>query len=328
MNITVPKKLKKGDEVRVIAPSLSLSIISKKNRTIANNRFKKLELNLTFGKNVEQINSLGSSSVKSRINDLHEAFKDKNVKMIISVIGGYNSNQLLSHIDWSLIKKNPKIFCGYSDITIFLNAIFKKTGLITYCGPHYSSFSEKLNFNYTRKYFKECLMSNKKFTISPSSRWSDDEWYQKQNNRYFIKNKGWHIINKGKIKGIVIGGNLCTLNSLQGTDYFPSLDNSILFIEDDENTNPEIFDRNLQSLIHQKEFKKVKGLVIGRFQRKSKISNDLLKQILLSKRELNKIPIVANVDFGHTQPILTFPIGGNVSIDLNSNKNNLVITKH
>ena len=324
----IPKKIKKGDEVRVIAPAFSLSIISKENRRIANWRFKDMGLNLTFGNNVEQINHFNSSSIESRISDLHKAFEDHNVKMIISVIGGYNSNQLLPYINWDLIKKNPKIFCGYSDITILLNAIFAKTGLITYHGPHYSSFSEKLNFTYTYDYFRKCLMHNKKFILNPSRKWSDDKWYEEQNNRNFVVNNGWRVINEGKATGTIIGGNLCTLNLLQGTEYFPSLNNAILFIEDDEDSTPAIFDRNLQSLIQQEEFKKVKGLVIGRFQNKSGIDNGLLDQIILSKRELSNIPIIANVNFGHTQPMLTFPIGGKISIDLSSSKKRLEILKH
>jgi len=328
MSVIIPPKLKKGNEVRVISPALSFSIISKENRRIADKRFKNLGLNLTFGKNIEQVNNFNSSSIKSRIDDLHEAFRDRNVKAILSVIGGYNSNQLLSYIDWDLIKKNPKIFCGYSDMSILQNAIFTKTGLIMYSGPHYSSFSEKLNFTYTYNYFQKCLMSNKNFTLSPSSKWSDDKWYQKQNNRHFIKNDGWRIINEGKAKGVIIGGNLCTLNLLQGTEYFPNLSNSVLFVEDDENSTPATFDRNLQSLIQQKRFNKVKGLVIGRFQKKSKMDSNLFNQIILSKKELAKIPIIADVDFGHTQPILTFPIGGEVLIDLRFGRKRLEILKH
>jgi muramoyltetrapeptide carboxypeptidase LdcA involved in peptidoglycan recycling len=328
MKVIIPRKLKKGDEVRVIAPAFSLSIISKDNRLFANKRLKSLGLNLTFGKNTEKTDDFNSSSIDSRIEDLHVAFKDRNVKAIFSVIGGYNSNQLLSYIDWNLIKKNPKIFCGYSDISALQNAIFAKTGLVTYSGPSYSSFSEKLNFNYTYSYFKKCLMSNEKIVLSPSSKWSDDKWYLKQNSRHFIKNDGWRVINDGKAKGVIIGGNLCTLNLLQGTGYFPNLDNSILFIEDYENSDPVTFDRDLQSLIQQKRFNGVKGLVIGRFQKKSKMKKNLLDQIILSKRELSEIPVIVDVDFGHTEPKITFPIGGEALIDLRSGRKHLEILKH
>lgn len=329
MRIIIPPKLKIGDEVRVVAPALSLNIISKENREIANKRFKKLGFKITFGEHTREIDRFLSSSIEARVSDIEKAFKDPNVKMIISAIGGYNSNQLLSYLNWNLIKKNPKIFCGYSDITVLLNAIFAKTKLITYHGPHYSSFAERLNFSYTLKYFKKCLMEKGKYKILPSPKWSDDKWYQNQKNRHFIKNEGWYKINKGRARGTILGGNLCSFNLLLGTKYFPQIkEEIILFLEDDENTTAQIFDRNLQALIHQKEFKKVKGLVIGRFQKKSEISKELLKEIILSKKELCKIPVLANVDFGHTQPMFTFPIGGKASIDLTSEKPKLEIVLH
>src|SRR3990167_2363671 len=127
-----PEKLRKGDEVRIIAPSRSMAIISEESKKIANQRFSDLGLKLSFGKHVEEKDDFCSSSIASRAEDLHEAFFDKNVKAIITVIGGFNSNQLLKYIDWKIIKDNPKIFCGFSDITILNNAILQKTGLVSY----------------------------------------------------------------------------------------------------------------------------------------------------------------------------------------------------
>src|SRR5680860_43589 len=124
-----PQKLKKGDKVRVIAPSRSMAIISQETRDIAKNRFEELGLELSFGKHIEEIDDFVSSSIESRIEDLHDAFCDSRVKAIFTVIGGFNCNQLLQYIDWDLIKNNPKIFCGFSDITALNNAIYAKTGL-------------------------------------------------------------------------------------------------------------------------------------------------------------------------------------------------------
>lgn len=107
---------------------------------------------------------------------------------------------------------------------------------------------------------------------------------RKSETATFLKNNGWRVINKGKAEGTIVGGNLCSFNLLQGTEYFPSLTNSVLFIEDDSSTNPLIFDRNLQSLIQQKGFGGVRGLVIGRFQKQSKITDHLLDQIIATKR--------------------------------------------
>jgi muramoyltetrapeptide carboxypeptidase len=323
-----PTKLAAGDEVTIIAPSQSLAIISKGLREIANKRFTKLGLKLSFGNHVEEKDDFVSSSIQSRVEDFNDAFRDKDVKAIITVIGGFNSNQLLKYLDWDLIKNNPKIFCGYSDITALNNAIFAKTGLISYSGPHYSTFGQELYFDYTLEHFKKCLFSEAPFEINPSKKWSDNLWYKDQKERNLIENDGFLIINEGEASGTIIGANLCTLNLLQGTEYFPSLANSILFIEDDEESLPHTFDRDLQSLIHLPDFKYVKGIVIGRFQKASEITNEILIKIIKTKKEIDKLPVIANVDFGHTDPKITFPIGGEVNLVAEGNKIKLELVKH
>ncbi len=328
MNKIYPEKLKAGDEVRIIAPSRSIKILSEEIKNIANKRFTDLGLKLTFGKHVKEIDEFSSSSIESRIEDLHEAFSDKNVKAVITVIGGFNSNQLLRYIDWDLIKNNPKIFLGYSDITALNNAIFTKTGLVTYSGPHYSSFGQKLYFNYTLEYFKKCLMSDEPFEIKASERWSDDLWFMNQDKRDPINNPGHLVINEGVAEGKILGANLCTFNLLQATEYLPDLDGSVLFLEDDAGSLPHFFDRDLQSLIHLSTFGKVRGLVIGRFQKASKMTDELLTKIIRTKKELNNLPIIADTDFGHTDPKITFPIGGVARIIAKKNKSVIEISQH
>ncbi|HAT74402.1 MAG TPA: LD-carboxypeptidase [Candidatus Moranbacteria bacterium] len=323
-----PKKLKKGDTVQIVAPASSLGIISQENREIANQRFQKMGLKLIFGKHVEEIDEFNSSSIESRIEDLHEAFRNPKVKAVLCVIGGFNSNQLLEYIDWNLIKNNPKIFCGYSDITALGNAIFTKTGVVNYSGPAYATFSEKKGFDYTLEYFEKCLFAKKSFEIKPSQKWSDDKYFLNQNDRTFFKNEGPLIINEGKVEGTLLGGNLCTLNLLQGTQFFPDISNSILFIEDDYESNAVTFDRNLQSLLHLPNFGKVRGIVFGRFQRASEITNEKLLKIIKTKKELKNIPIIINVDFGHTQSMITFPIGGTAKFSAKDGKIKLEIVSH
>ncbi|MFZ2125863.1 MAG: S66 peptidase family protein [Candidatus Saccharimonadales bacterium] len=311
-------KLQPGDEIRVIAPARSLSILNEETKTIATRRLEGMGFKVTFGRHIAESDDFNSSSIASRVEDLHEAFADTNVKGILTVIGGFNSNQLLDYIDWELISRNPKVICGFSDITALNNAIYAKTGLVTYSGPHYSSFGQKLYFDYTLDYFKKCCMNNDQFPIYASDNWSDDHWHNNQDDRLLMPNSGFVVINEGQAEGTLLGGNLCTFNLLQGTPYMPSLENSILFIEDDVIGNHmdfAEFDRNLQSLIHMPEFKGVKGIVIGRFQKASVINDSLLQQIIKSKRELDNMPVISGVDFGHSDPKITFPIGGAVAID-------------
>jgi muramoyltetrapeptide carboxypeptidase len=317
----IPEKLKPGDEIRVIAPARSISILTNEIREIANKRLADLGFKVTFGKHVAEIDDFNSSTIESRVSDLHEAFADKNVKGILTVIGGFNSNQLFDYIDWELIRNNPKVICGFSDITALGNAIYAKTGLVTYSGPHYSSFGQKLYFDYTQDYFVKACMNDVPIDIVASGDWSDDHWHRDQDARELIKNDGIWTINEGRAEGTIIGGNLCTLNLLQGTQYMPSLENSILFIEDDahaDGTDVVEFDRNLQSLIHMPGFAGVKGIVIGRFQKAANMTRELLIQIIKSKRELDHLPVIAGVDFGHTDPKITFAIGGRAVVDTDS----------
>ena len=326
----IPAKLKPNDEIRIIAPARSLSLLSDDLVNLAKENFEKQGFKITFSKNCKEKDIFNSSQIKSRIEDLHEAFLDKKVKAIFTVIGGFNSNQLLKYIDYDLIKKNPKILCGYSDITALSNAITAKTGLITYSGLHFSTWGMKKEFEYNLEYFRKCLIEDNEYEIKPSKTWSDDMWYEDQENRKIKKNKGFIIINKGNATGTILGGNLCTFNLLNGTEFMPNISDSILFLEDDDivgNYFAVEFERNLQSLIHQSNFEKVKGIVIGRFQTKSNMTLEKLEYIIKTKNELKNIPIIANVDFGHTNPLFTFPIGGRVELYVN-NEVKLKIIKH
>lgn len=326
--VIFPAKLQPGDEVRVIAPSCSHAIISSQIRKFADERFKELDLRLSFSTHCEESDDFRSSSIESRVADLHEAFADPAVKAIITTIGGFNSNQLLSYIDWDMIKSHPKVFCGYSDITALNNAMLARAHLVTYSGPHYSTLGQELYLDYTLEYFKRCLFTDDPIELRPSREWSDDAWYKDQQDRHLIQNSGYLVIHAGDVSGQIVGANLCTFNLLHGTQFMPSLEGTVLFIEDDSDSSPVTFDRDLQSLIHQSGFVGVKGLVIGRFQQASKITDDLLRRIIDSKHELKDVPVVANVDFGHTDPKITFPIGGTVCLKATSTDATITIVQH
>lgn len=313
-----PQKFQQGDMIRIIAPSQSLSTAPKEIQNIAQENFELLGLRVTFGKHVNESNLFESSSIQARIQDINDAFTDKEVKAVIAARGGYNCNQLLGYIDWEIIRSNPKIFCGFSDITVLCNAIYAKTGLVTYCGPNYTTFGQKKYLEYTIEYFKRCLIDNKPFEVKPSKVWLDDKWKENQDKRNPIQNEGYLVVNEGKAEGTLLGGNLCSFNLLQGTQYFPNLTDAILFFEEDEQAKEYTaieFDRNLQSVIQQPQFSSVRGIVLGRFQIASKVTNKMIIEIIKTKKELDNIPVIANVDFGHTDPKITFPIGGRVKID-------------
>ncbi|HEY0907918.1 MAG TPA: S66 peptidase family protein [Candidatus Paceibacterota bacterium] len=323
-----PERLKKGDKIVVIAPSNSWSFASEEVGRIARERFSDMGIEVSFSKNVNETDEFDSSSIESRISDLHAAFSDKSVKGIIAAYGGFNTNQLLRHLDWKLIKKNPKVLIGYSDITALQNAIYAKTGLVTYSGPLYSTFGQKLYFDYTLEHFKKCVLEDGEFGILASATRSDDGWLADQDKRKLLKNDGWLVINEGSAKGRILGGNICTINLLQGTEYMPDIAGSILFLEDDADSKAVNFDRDLQSILHLPDFRKVKGLVIGRFQTKSAITDEQLIKIIKTKKELENIPVLANVDFGHSEPMITYPIGGEAELVVSKERSVLRIIKH
>lgn len=313
--MTLPPKLKQNDEIRIVAPARQATIVGEQTIDSAKKRLEDMGYRVSFGKNIFS-DGIVSGSVESRVEDLHDAFKDPKVKAIFSVIGGFNSNELLPYLDYDLIKNNPKIILGYSDITALQNAIYARTGLVTYSGPHFSSFGEKLGFDYSQEYFNKAVVEGGVYSVLPSKQWSSDRWYKDQDNRNFVDNPGYTVIQEGVAEGTVVGGNMCTFDLLQGTPFMPSLKNSVIFLEEDQMGLMHIglFIRNLASLVQQPDFDSVKAVVFGRFHPECDIDEERFEEIVRSEPKLSSIPIISGVDFGHTDPRITFPIGGQVKI--------------
>ena len=309
----IPAKLNKGDEIRIIAPSGSLSRVRTDVLDNALAHLHECGFKVTFSKNCREMDRFSSSSVKSRVEDLHEAFADQNVKAVMACIGGFNSNQILPFIDYELIRANPKILCGYSDITILLNAIYARTGLVTYHAPHLAALGFLREREYTDRYFSECLMKETSFTVEPS------QAAQK-----------YEVIQEGCCEGGIVGGNLCTLNLLQGTSYMPDIKDKVLFVEDDNIMGdyfPYEYDRNLQSLLQLDGGESVKGIIFGRFDESCKMTEDTVR-VMINEKVSPKIPVVFGVDFGHVYPMISFPIGGKVLLSAYGDKTEIRIIEH
>jgi muramoyltetrapeptide carboxypeptidase LdcA involved in peptidoglycan recycling len=310
-----PSKLRPGDHVRVIAPSRSRALVLEHDHSaLIEDRFAKMGLSLSYGDHVDERDSFDSSSVPARVADLHAAFADPAVQGILTVIGGFNSNELLPYLDWDLIAANPKIFCGYSDITVLQNAMLARTGLVTYSGPHWSTFGMRDHFDDTWRWFRQACLSDEPFEITPAAGWTDDLWFADQDGRTVTPTDGWWTLTPGQATGRLVGGNLATLNLLQGTAYWPTLDGAIVAVEDDELSDPATFARDLTSLLQQPDAAAIRGLLIGRFQRVSEVTRSLLEQIAARQPVLAGLPVLGNVDFGHTNPLATLPIGGRVEL--------------
>jgi|CXWL01.1.fsa_nt_gi muramoyltetrapeptide carboxypeptidase LdcA involved in peptidoglycan recycling len=324
----LPTHLKKGDLVRVISFGLSLKGASLPQREVCRANLDKLGLSLSFGRHVEDSDEFDTSPIAARVEDLNEALRDPEVKLIFSGLGGMNAAQILQSVDWGLLKTNPKIFCGFSDMAALVNAIHAKTGLVTYYGPFYGTFGMEKGFEYMLESFRTCLFSSERFIVTPSPSWSDDAWWLDQGNRIFHENPGPLVITEGQADGRFVGGHLTSLATLFGTEFSPDFSGSILLLEENSEITPRSFDRLLQSVLHQKGFSGVRALLIGRFTSAAKVSDDTLIRIIRSYPELSRIPVVANLSFGHTYPQFTFPIGGTGRISAMGTETIFEITSH
>jgi len=316
----LPEKINAGDEIRIIAPARSAGDIDEVVIARAQAALESLSLKVSFSQYAFSRSQRGCPTDVEKVDDLHAAFLDPNVKGILAAIGGFNSNQLLGRIDWDIIRANPKIFAGFSDITVLNHAILAKTGLVTFATPNFYCFGLPPESNYSLEYFRRCLFAGQPETykVRASKEFYDYAWdYDEKSPRSKIVNGGMKIIQPGQASGTLLGGNLCSLNLLNGTEYFPCVEGDIIWgLEDDSyDSIPETFERNLQSLIQQPYFRQVKAILFGRFQRESIAANDSLAAIISSKKIGSNIPIVSNLDFGHTDPKFSYKIGGWASVE-------------
>ncbi|MFI6426186.1 LD-carboxypeptidase [Promicromonospora sp. NPDC050880] len=325
----VPPRLRRGDTLRVIAPARSRTMVMEHDNTRwIDERFAAMGLTLTFGEHVDEDDQFRSSTVEHRVADLHAAFADPSVAGILTVIGGFNSNELLPYLDFDLIAANPKVFCGYSDITALQNAILARTGLVTYSGPHWSSWGMRDHFEPTGDWFRAAVTDDAPIVVEPSAAWTDDLWFADQDARTPVPNEGWWPLRPGRAAGRVVGGNLSTLALLHGTPYLPSLDGALLFLEDDFESDAAHVARHLTALLQQPGADGVAGLVIGRFQASSGVTREALDEIVARQPALRGKPVLAGVDFGHTSPLLTLPVGGTAEVAVGPDEATLTITRH
>jgi len=313
-------RLKPGDEVRVIAPSGSWRPRRAEAYQRAQRRLESLGLTVTYGKNIQGQGHFGTAPVAERLADLHDAYHDPNVRLVIALHGGWSANGLLRDIDWKLLADNPKPMMGFSDITVLLNALYTQTARVNYLGPNFSTLGSRQLQDYTFEWFQAVVMGDVPLALERSRQW------QRTRRGPLSKTRPWQVLQEGQGEGVLIGGNLGTFYLLQGTASQPVFNQPfILLVEDDDEAgrySAREFDRRLESLLQLSGARKyIRGLVIGRFQPASRVTMPDVRAIA-SNMELTDIPIVADIDFGHTTPLLTLPIGGRASLLAQNNRVN------
>ncbi len=323
MKLIKPRRLKKGDTIGVVSLASSLPADIPRRFQKGIDSIKNLGYKVKIGKFVSSKLGYMAGSPESRAEDLNNMFLDEDVAVIISSIGGYNSNQLLNLIDYEKIKKNPKIIVGYSDITAVLLAIYARTGLVTFHGPSVmTQFADNPHImEYTLVNMQKILsQSDTEIKLHPSKEWTDEylDWSKNLDIRPRKMNKslGWKVLKEGKAEGRLVGGNLQTIQTLIGTKYLPSFKRCIFFWEETESSTAQI-DRTLQHFRDVGILEKIKGMIIGRLDRDVKISSPDygIEDIVSRVCKEYDFPIITEMDFGHTDPILTLPIGVRASFD-------------
>lgn len=306
------KRLKKGDHIRVVSPSSSIERVGGFEANLAaKEKLEESGFKLSFSEHYFENDIFDSAPIASRVADLEAAFADEAVDAILTTIGGFNCNELLPYLNFDLIARHPKIFCGYSDTTALLNAIYAKTGMPTYMGPAYSSFKMVQAQEYQTEAWLRAVTQDS-YELSPSPEWSSDAWYLPDAPRTFYPTE-WKVYNPGKASGIAIGGNISTLNLLTGTEFAPKPDKYVLFLEEAEDDDYLIISRHLTALIQA--YPNPQAVLIGRFPKETKMTEEILLAILDKHPILKTIPVLYDLDFAHTQPLFTITIGAQVELD-------------
>ena len=296
-----PKRLAKGDMIGVIAPASggTAEEFAKALQNMVDLGFK-----TKVGKNARNINGFLAGTDKERLDDLHWAFGDKEIDAVWCVRGGYGVSRLLPNVDFGLIKKNPKIFVGYSDITALHLAILQNCGLVTFHGPvAASTFSD-----YSKKHVINMLMNPSapyKIELSPDN-------VAKESNLFKTE-----IITKGKCRGKIVGGNLSLLTALAGTPFaLRNVKGKILFIED-VGELPYRVDRMLTQLRQSVDLHSLAGIALGVFEDCNPKNSDSQSLIDVVKDRLGdlKIPVIYGLSFGHIRDQFTLPVGIEAELD-------------
>ena len=330
MSLIKPKKLKIGDTIGLISPSAPLAGLIPHRTKKSIEMLKEIGFKIKVGKNALKITDYTAGSPKERAEDINLFFKDKDIRAIICFIGGNHSNQTLKYLDFNLIKRSPKIFVGYSDATVLHFAFYSQANLTTFYGPAaLTQFAENPKIlPYTEEYFKKAVMKNQPVgEIKPSLYWTDEvlDWFKKEDlekPRKMKRNKGWRWLKQGKAEGLILGGCITSMMHLRGTRYWPDFSNSIFLWEipesNDNFTKGEKVG-NIDSYLTDLElsgiFKKIKGMIVGRFFGYSEKEQKEAIRIIKTRTADYTFPILVNVDIGHSDPMITVPLGVRIEID-------------
>lgn len=317
-------RLGPGDSVGIVSPSWGGAALFPHRVAKGVAQLESMGFRVKFGGHA--LNELGfvADSPQNRVSDLHEMFRDPEVRLILAAIGGDHSCHLLPYLDFDAIRAHPKLLMGYSDITVLNVAIWKETGLVTFNGPALlTDLAEHPQmYEYTKAWFLKAVCHGApigRLEASPS--WTEErlDWSEKRDlerPRRQQLSEGWTWLKRGVAEGILLGGCLESLQHLRGTRFWPRWDGAILFFEtSEEKPSPAKVDGMLMDYENMGVFAQLQGMLVGRPMGYTPEERTQLHDVLLERTRGYTFPIVADMDFGHTAPQLTIPVGCRARID-------------
>ncbi|MEC1737380.1 LD-carboxypeptidase [Bacillus mojavensis] len=290
-----PNALKKGDIVGVIAPA---SPPDPKKLETALLFLEELGLQVKLGKALKNQHGYLAGQDDERLADLHEMFKDQEVKAVLCACGGFGTGRIASSIDYSLLRKHPKIFWGYSDITFLHTAIHQNTGLVTFHGPMLSS---------------DIGLED----VHPLTKASYQQLFQETAFTYTEKLSPLTVLVPGKAEGALVGGNLSLLSSTLGTPFEIDTRGKLLFIEDIDE-EPYQIDRMLNQLKMARKLSDAAGILVCDFHNCIPVKREkslTLEQVLEDYIVSSGRPALRGFKIGHCSPSIAVPIGVHAAMD-------------
>ena len=286
MNLIKPQKLKQGDTIGILA--LSGVVENKESIKKAQTYFENKGYKVVLAENIFDKNRYLAGIDEKKVQELHRFFQTSEINMILCARGGYGAIRLLDKINFDLIKNNPKIFAGYSDLTAIEAMIYKKTGLITFYAPHaQSDFGVEEVSKFVENSFFETLSSSGDLEISPDS-------------------SKTQIYHQGNANGVLWGGNLATIVSLCGLDFIP--DTGFILFAEDLNEDVYKIDKMMTQLLNIEKFRKnLKGIILGDFL-DIKNPNHLDELFFEIGKKIQK-PILSGFELTHAKDKITLPYG-------------------
>lgn len=303
-SLKTPVALNPGDKVGLIAPAGPVAA-EKVVNAIAN--MQNLGLVPVYNDIALKKQGYFSASDQERLDDLHYMFANKEIKGIWCLRGGYGCTRILPHINYDLVRKNPKVLVGYSDITALHHAFYKEAGLKTYHGPVASS---QIFSAFTADNLRQVFFSDQK-EVEILSHEQEDETYRQPALTLY----------SGQAEGRLTGGNLTLLAAMAGTSFAPSYKNKIVFMEE-IGEKPYRIDRMFTQLLQATDIKKARGIIFGLFhdcQPKPEENSFTLMETIQDFVEKVKIPAIYGFPIGHVPDMVTLPMDASATLDADHN---------